>query len=189
MKTRHRYGIAAVTVGAVVAVAAGGPAAFAGGEAGSAQDGPVTINMKLSGKSLKFTGPDQVTAGQKLRIVNKTKPRKVGPHTFTLTAESLIPKTPKQRKSCFSPGKICMDVALAHKFNPKTEKVNQPVVKAGAPGWDTEFTKNSKGDSWYTEKLGAKFSRVVSAEAGTTLQYLCVVHPEMKGEIEVVAAP
>jgi hypothetical protein len=186
MRKKHRLGLILATTSALAA-AIGGPSAFAGAEA--AQDEPVTITMKLSGKSLKFVGPDQVAAGQKLRVLNATKPRKVGPHTFTLVQERLLPNTRKERKTCFSPGNVCMDVAVAHKFNPRTEKVNQPVVTAGSKGWDTEFTSRAKGDSWYTEKLGQGFTRGVSAKPGTVLHYLCVIHPEMQGEIEVVAGP
>ncbi len=181
-----RCGVAAAAAGAVAFGLVGGPAASAGGSAGSAQEEPATIKMKFNGKRFSFAGPTEVAAGQQLKILNTTKPRKVGPHTFSLVEESLLPATRKARKGCFAPGKICMDIAVAHKVNFKTEKVNKPVVKAGAAGWNRMFTKNAEGDSWFTVKLGASFSQKVTAEAGTTLTYLCAIHPEMQGRIEVV---
>ena len=186
MRRTYRYGMSAAAAGALAIAAVGGPAALADGGAGTAQEEPATINMKLTRNGPAFGGAKQVTAGEQLRIVNRTKPRKIGPHTFSLTKASVIPNTRRESKNCFSPGHICMDIAVAHKFNPRTEKINQPIVKAGAPGWDREFTNSRKGDSWYTQTLGADFSQKVSAEAGTVLYYFCAIHPEMQGSIEVV---
>ena len=180
-----RCGLATAATGALALGLVGGPAASADSDAGSAK-APATILMKFNGKRFFFDGPEEVAAGQPLKIVNTTKPRKVGPHTFSLTEQSLRPNTPKERKQCFSPGKVCLQIAVAHEFDPKTEKINKDVVKAGKAGWDLEFTKRSEGDSWYTEKLGASFSQKVTAEAGTTLRYLCAVHVGMQGKIKVV---
>ena len=119
-------------------------------------------------------------------MLNKTKLRKFGPHTFSLVEQSVLPDTKKERRQCFSPGKLCMDIAVAHKFNPRTERINQKLVKAGNAGWDEAFTNRAKGDSWYTEKLGASFQQKVTAAPGTTLYYFCAIHPEMQRGIEVV---
>ncbi len=181
-----RCGLAAAATGALALGLAGGPAASAGSDAGTAK-APATIAMKFDGKKrVFFDGPEEVVAGQPLKIVNMTKPRKIGPHTFSLTERDLRPDTKQERKGCFAPGKICLQIALAHEFDPKTEKINKDVVKTGKAGWDKQFTKKAAGDSWYTEKLGGTFSQKVSAEAGSTLFYLCAVHPGMKGKIEVV---
>ena len=180
-----RCGLAAAATGALALGLVGGPAASAGSDAGTAK-ASATIEMKFNGKRFFFDGPEEVTAGQALKIVNKTKPRKLGPHTFSLTDQSLRPGTPKERKQCFSPGKVCLDIAVAHEFDPKTETINKDVVKAGKPGWDVEFTKRKEGDSWYTEKLGGSFSQKVSAEAGTTLRYFCAIHVGMQGKFKVV---
>ena len=177
------------TLPAAVAAGALGIALAAGSAAGQAvPPDPATIVMKLDGKNLRFTGPKQVAEGQELRIRNGTAAKRVGPHTFTLSTPRALPKTKRAIKRCFTRGRICMTAAIAHKFNPKTGKVARPLVKAGLDGWDKSFTRSakSKGDTWYTEKKGETFSQVVSATAGTTLSYLCVVHPEMQGKIDVV---
>lgn len=187
MTNTRRYTMCALAAGALTVGAVGGPAAFADGDAAQAE--PATISMRLLGNSLRFTGPDQVAAGQTLRIANRTKPRQFGPHTFTLTREGVIPGTRKERQNCFKPGNICRRVAVAHEVNFKSGKVGQRVVKVGARGWDREFTRRSRGDSWVTETLGDTLSQKVSAKPGTTLHYFCAIHPEMTGEIEVIAGP
>lgn len=186
-KRRTLLGSTAAAVVATGLIA--GPAVLA--QAPGAEPEPATITMVLKGKGggPKFEGPDTVQSGQPLRIVNATSPRKIGPHTFSLVRPSLLPKTAKQFKNCFTPKRICMRIALAHKFNPKTEKIGQQVVDPGAKGWNKAFTKKRKGDSWYTETKGESFTANVSASAGRTLSFLCAVHPDMQGEIEVVAAP
>lgn len=186
-KTSHvmaRRGLVAAAAAAMAAVLGGGSAAFAGGGAEASR--VATITMTQDGRTLSFEGPERVRSGQTLRIRNGTDPRRVGPHTFTLAASRVIPKTRSGQRACFSPGKVCMNAAIAHEFDPETEKVNRQLVEAGTAGWDARFTSSRKGDSWYTETKGERFSQRVSARPGTTLRFLCVVHPDMQGEIEVV---
>ena len=151
----------------------------------TAQDS-ATITMKLGSKGPSFAGAKEVTAGERLRIRNATNPRKIGPHTFTLATEGVLPKTKKAIKRCQKRPRLCFRVGVAHRFNPRTNKVGRHLVRKGEKGWDTPFTKRAQGDSWYTEEQGEDFSQVVSAKAGTTLHYICVTHPEMQGAIDVV---
>ena len=176
---------AAVIAGAL-AIALG-----AGSTAAQTPADPATIDMAIKGKKgLQFKGADEVVAGEELRIRNITSPKRIGPHTLTLVTARLLPKTKRAFQRCFTPGRICMRAAVAHRFNPRTEKVNRPEFDTGKEGWDKSFNRNrrSKGDTWYTEKKGETFSQVVSAKAGTTLRFMCVVHPEMQGKIKVVEA-
>jgi plastocyanin len=147
------------------------------------------ISMDLTKGKLKFTGPESVTVGDKLEIVNKTNPKQVGPHTFSLVTKGSLPKTPKARKNCFAPKKICLAIAIWHGFNPKTEQITKNPAKAGPAGWSTAGdATGKKGDSWFSgEKKGGHFSQEVTAEAGTTLYYMCAVHPWMQGKVNVVA--
>lgn len=52
-----------------------------------------------------------------------------------------------------------------------------PVVDVGGPGLD------SPGDSLFFDD--ESISATVTAPAGTTLLYLCAIHPWMQGEIAV----
>jgi hypothetical protein len=144
-----------------------------------------TLEIKMEGKKMGFFGPGTVHEGEKLRIVNDTMPSMVGPHTFSLVTKGSLPKTAKQRKECFTPGKICMGIAgwygLKGEENPKN-----PLVAVGAEGWDTMGTPTKKGDSYFFGKKGASIEQVVSAKAGTTLYFMCAVHAFMQGSIKVL---
>jgi hypothetical protein len=148
------------------------------------------ISAELTKGKLKFVGPETVTAGDQLEIVSNTNPKQVGPHTFSLVTKGSLPKTRKAMQSCFSPKKICLAIAKWHGFNPKTEKITKNLVKAGPAGWSTMGNATGKtGDSWFSgeTKKGTHVSQEVTAEPGTVLHYICAVHPEMQGEVEVVA--
>ena len=147
------------------------------------------ISIELTKGKLKFVGPESVTVGDQLEIVNKTNPKQVGPHTFSLVTKGSLPKTPKARKGCFAPKKICLAIAIWHGFNPKTEQITKNPAKAGPAGWSTAGNATGKkGDSWFSgEKKGGHISQEVTAEAGTTLYYMCAVHPWMQGKVNVVA--
>lgn len=146
-----------------------------------------TIEIKLEGKKMGFFGPGTVHEGEELRVVNDTKPSMVGPHTFSLVTKGSLPKTAKARKSCFTPGHICLSIAKWHHFNPKTEKTDKQEAEAGAEGWSTMGTVKTEGDSWFSgEKPGGTTERKVTAKAGTTLYFMCAVHPWMQGQIKVL---
>lgn len=147
------------------------------------------ISMSLEKGKLKFVAPEAVTVGDQLEIVNKTNPKQVGPHTFSLVTKGSIPKTKQAINSCFTPKKICFAIAEWHGFNPKSEKITKNPAKAGPPGWSTEGNATStKGDSWFSgETKGGHFSQEVTAAAGTTLYFMCAIHPFMHGQIKVVA--
>jgi hypothetical protein len=147
-----------------------------------------TIEIKLEGKKLGFVGPTTVHQGEELRIVNDTKPSQVGPHTFSLVTQGSLPKTAKARQSCFTPDHICLSIAEWHHFNPKTEKIGKPEVEVGTEGWSTMGSLKKEGDSWFTEKAGAETERQVTAKVGTTLYFMCAVHPWMQGKVKVLPA-
>jgi hypothetical protein len=144
-----------------------------------------TLEIKMEGKKMGFFGPGTVHEGEKLRVVNTTMPSMVGPHTFSLVTKGSLPKTAKQRKTCFTPGKICM--GIAHWYGLKGEEApKNPLVEAGKEGWDTMGTATKKGDSYFFGKKGASIEQVVTAKAGTTLYFMCAVHPWMQGSIKVL---
>jgi hypothetical protein len=144
-----------------------------------------TIEIKMEGKKMGFFGPATVHEGEKLKVINTTMPSMVGPHTFSLVTKGSLPKTAKQRKECFTPGKICM--GIAHWYGLKGEELpKEPLVEAGAEGWDTMGTAAKKGDSYFFSKKGQSIEQVVTAKAGTTLYFMCAVHAFMQGSIKVL---
>ncbi|HEU5062300.1 MAG TPA: hypothetical protein VFT79_03980 [Solirubrobacterales bacterium] len=169
---------------AALALVIGGTGAGAATPTGNTQ----VITMEFAKGKIKFAGAKSVTVGDQLEIVNNTNPKQVGPHTFSLVTKGSLPKTPNARKNCFTPKHICLAIAKWHGFNPKTEQITKNPAKAGPAGWSTAGNATSKkGDSWFTEKKGETFSQEVTAEAGSTLYYLCAVHPWMQGKVDVEA--
>jgi len=182
-RARLRAIVLAVSAAALVLAIGGSGLSSAATPTGITQ----TISIELTKGKLKFVGPESVTVGDQLEIVNETNPKQVGPHTFSLVTKGSLPKTPKARKNCFTPKHICLAVAIWHGFNPKTERITKNPAKAGAAGWSTAGNATGKkGDSWFTEKKGETFSQEVTAAPGT-LYYMCAVHPWMQGKVNVVA--
>lgn len=157
---------------------------------GAGSLGPAnTVYMKAGKGGLRFEAPKTIVAGEDLEVLNQTNPKQVGPHTFSLVTKGSLPKTPKARQSCFTPKHICMAIAHWHGV-----KGNGPVkvnpVDAGAEGWDTLGSITKKGDSWFTgSKPGTSITEKVTAAAGTTIYFMCAIHPWMHGSIEVQPAP
>jgi hypothetical protein len=174
--------VAMALLGSAVAGAETAPAPVAGGKG--------VIKMVLNGKKLGFEAPETIEEGAKLEILNETNPKQVGPHTFSLVTKSSLPKTKSAEKSCFTPKHICFAIAEWQHFNPKTEKVGLNPAKAGPAGWSTPGdVAGAKGDSWFTgeTKSGTHITQTVTAKAGTTLYFMCAIHPWMQGSIKVVA--
>lgn len=186
-RMKSRAAAAAAPLAALALLAALVVPNLATAETPAVEETVTTIEIKMEGKKMGFFGPGTVHEGEELRIVNKTNPRQVGPHTFSLVEKGLLPKTAKQRQTCFTPGHICLAIAEWHHFNPKTEKVSKPEVEVGPLGWSTMGSLKKEGDSWFSgEKPGGETDRKVTAKAGTTLYFMCAVHPWMQGSIKVL---
>ena len=173
--------LAAGAIGVAVVGFTGSASAEQGQGANTAK-----IKMAIKGEKLDFFGADSVAEGQKLEIINRTRVDEVGPHTFTLVEPRLV-NSGKKRKRCERlRSKLCQNILEAHRVGPPPDfPVGRPNVDRGRKGWDKEFTKRKKGDSWFTDERGATETRRVTANAGETLGYFCVVHPFMRGKLEV----
>jgi len=170
-------------LGALIVVGAGSASA----SAPPAKAGIAVIKMERDGKKLFFSGPETVAAGADLKIKNKTNPRQVGPHTFSLVKEKDLPTSNSQIKSCEKKLKlICGAIIKWHDVNVQTGEIGENPVEVGKQGWDHQGSLKQKGDSWVAEKKGAAFTREVTAKPGKVLHYICAVHPSMQGELRVV---
>lgn len=181
----HASNVSSIRVAVIVGVSLLTVAAF--GSTASA----ATIKMLGPKGGIRFEGPKTILAGEELKVVNQSNPKQIGPHTFSLVTQASLPKTQKARASCFAPKHICRAIALWHGV-----KGNGPVkvnpVDAGNPGWDTMGSKSTEGDSWFTgNKPGTSYSQPVTADTSagpTRLYFLCAIHPEMQGSINVLPA-
>jgi hypothetical protein len=175
-------------LGASVALVALG-ATVIGGTASadtSAKRATATITMEKDGRDLFFAGPQTVEKGAKLKIENLTNPRRIGPHSFTLVKKGAIPSSRNELKKCSRIElPVCLKVAEAHEIDPKTFLPGEPKVENGKKGWDAAFSNRRNGDSWFSVKKNSTDSRKVTAQAGKTLHFFCIIHPFMQGKIKV----
>jgi plastocyanin len=95
------------------------------------------------------------------------------PHTITLATKAQLPHS---FESCRKPCQI----ASGHLVDPNNPDsgIKQPVLEAGKPGLD------KVGDSLVLAPKGT-VSAKISAKAGSTLYYVCAIHPWMQGRINV----
>jgi len=100
------------------------------------------------------------------------------PHTLSLVKK--LPKTPAQIMGC----EACGPLMVAHEANMETGEVGKPLVDVGAAGFQTAGDKTTAGDSIYLPPKG-KVTFKVTAAKGTTLNFICAVHPWMIGTIKV----
>jgi hypothetical protein len=181
--TMLRLGGALAGTAALAAIAVGGGPATA---STPSKARATVITAEKEGKELFFEGPKTVERGATLKIKNNTDPRKVGPHSFSLVREQDLPTSKNAIKACSKKFKgICGAIAEWHKVDLDTGEIGENPVEAGTQGWDRKGSLKRKGDSWVTEKEGQSFKRDVTAPAGKELWFICAVHAEMQGKIEV----
>jgi hypothetical protein len=105
---------------AVAALAAAGLGSVATADTAS-KGGATVIKMERDGKDLFFSGPATVETGTQLKIKNKTNPRQVGPHTFSLVREKALPSSHDQIKKCEKELKgMCGRIITWHVVNVQT---------------------------------------------------------------------
>ena len=168
------------------AVVALGLFALAAGPATAATPKKNTITaiggMKL--KANEYITDDQrwdanvyeIKSGATVTLRDKSEDNQ--PHSLSLIKK--LPKTPAQIMGC----EACGPLMAAHEANPETGAVGKPVVEAGAEGFDTGGDKTAAGDSIYLPPKG-KVTFKVTAAKGSTLNFVCAVHPWMLGSIKV----
>lgn len=152
--------------------------------------GNATVEMKFDGKHAPFFKSDAtVKEGSKLKIINKSDPMEIGPHTFSVATREAVQEVRTNKHKCgHFKLKVCANVLKAHKVGPPPEfPVGKPDVDNGKTGWDAEFSDSEKkGDTWFAGEKNATTTRKVKVKAGEKLFFFCLVHPEMVGKIKVV---
>ena len=117
-----------------------------------------------------------VKSGDTVTVRDKSTEKQ--PHTLSLVKK--LPKTPAQLMGC----EACGPLMAAHEANMETGEVGKEVVEAGSAGFDTGGDKTTAGDSVYLPPEG-KVTFKVTARKGTTLNFICAVHPWMVATIKV----
>ena len=114
-----------------------------------------------------------IASGGHVTLRNRAKTE--DPHTISLVEKSQLPKS----FECA----VCDQIFAAHGVNEQTGEIANPVVNVGATGFD------QPGDSIVIapkrKKDVVKVSFDVTAAKGTTLYFMCAIHPWMQGRIRV----
>jgi plastocyanin len=166
----YAIGIAVGTIAGVLAM----------GTATAAPKAPTKKKIAIVGHFVFKTGKsafdDQHFTPRKFDIRSggtvtlRNKARTEDPHTISLVKKSQLPDS----FDC----EVCGAIFGAHGVNEQTGDIANPVVNVGAAGFD------QPGDSMFIRPHG-KVSFDVTAPAGTTLHFMCAVHPWMQGRIKV----
>jgi plastocyanin len=138
------------------------------------------LNRSVTDNMYFTPGTASVKSGRTLTFEYDGRPGDE-PHTISVVAKKDLPKTAAQMDDC----RICNSFAAGHLKNPKappgpTNDIAHWTVDKGQPGLD------GPGDSIAIE--GARHKTIsikVTAPAGTTLYFICAVHPWMQGKIKV----
>ena len=122
-----------------------------------------------------------VKSGGTLHIVNSVATE--GPHTFTVVKPADLPKSAAQINRCA----VCAKLTKAHGADPNSDAPPKfPFLENGV-GQDTPPNVDLPGDSGVTGsgKKGESIDLKVTAKPGTTLSFLCLVHPWMQAKVVV----
>jgi hypothetical protein len=123
-----------------------------------------------------------VRSGGTLHIVNTVATE--GPHTFSVVKKNQLPRTAAQTFNC----RICNKIAQELGANPNDPN-SQPQFQYAENGVGTNTPPNvdRPGDTGLTGqgKRGESIDLKVTARKGTTLYFLCAIHPWMQAKVIV----
>jgi plastocyanin len=119
----------------------------------------------------------KVKSGGTITVVNTVASE--GPHTFTIVKKKDLPKSFR----C----PICDKLAAAHGADPNSEAPPKFQYLENGVGQDTPPNVDRPGDSGVTGagKKGEKISFKVTAKKGSTLYFMCLIHPWMQAKVQV----
>lgn len=183
MRKRHVFSLVIAVVAASVYASVALTATHASGVTILAKDTGVTFSPNKYIQDNMAFSPGTATVKSGGSVTFKFSDAKsMEPHTLTIVKKSDLPTTGAQVENCAA----CQRYATPHLKNPKAPPdQNNPIVhwtlNKGKPGLDVP------GDSVAIQEPGPHKSVTVevSAPAGTTLYFLCAVHPWMQGKIVV----
>ncbi len=121
-----------------------------------------------------------VKSGGTITIVNLAASD--GPHTFSAVKKSQLPRTTKQLNNCA----ICLKIAKELGATPGSNKPPKFFYVENGKGTNTPTKVDRPGDSAFVfPKQKAKVTLKVTAKAGTTLYFMCAIHPWMQAKLVV----
>jgi uncharacterized cupredoxin-like copper-binding protein len=178
-------GVAGLSVAAALAVGAVG-------SAGAAGTAPSTVTVKEKW-SVKMVPNRYIQDGMRFdrdvynvksggTLVFKMTAPEEGPHTLTVLAPKDVPKTAQAAFNC----KICNKLAKAHGADPNSNGPPKFLYLENGVGSKNPPHLDRPGDSAVLfPKPGALVKMKVTAKSGTTLRFICLIHPWMQARIKV----
>jgi hypothetical protein len=102
-----------------------------------------------------------------------------GPHTLSVVKKKDLPKSP----DC----KICNQLGEAHGADPNSDAPPKFQYLENGVGQDTPPELDRPGDSGLTGagEKGEKISFTVTAKKGSSLYFVCLLHPWMQAKLQV----
>ena len=122
-----------------------------------------------------------IKSGGTLTVLNNAADE--GPHTFTVVKKKDWPRTAKAVQNC----KICNKLAAAHGADPNSDAPPKFQYLENGVGQDTAPDVDRPGDSGVTGQgqKGEHISFKVTAKKGSTLYFMCLIHPWMQATVHV----
>jgi hypothetical protein len=126
----------------------------------------------------------QIKSEGTLTIVNKAHD---GPHTFSIVAKKDLPKTTKQINEC----SICQTIGSQHGVTDPNAEGPPPFMytddgQGVNPTTPTDVGFNKPGDSVFVgPNPGDSAVAKITAAKGTTLYFMCAIHPWMQAKVIV----
>ncbi len=121
-----------------------------------------------------------VRSGGTITIVNRAASD--GPHTFSVVRRNDLPRTGGQINNC----KICLTLAKEHGANPHVQAPPKFLFVENGTGSTTPPNVDRPGDSAFVAPTpNAKVKLKVTAKPGTTLYFMCIIHPWMQAKLIV----
>jgi plastocyanin len=176
----HKVLIAAAAALIVAAMAVPASAATAPAARVEVRGGDILQPGQFIKNNFRFV-PRHITvhSGDVVRWVDRDRDED-DPHTVTIARRSDLPQTIAQLEACYEPGALCAETIEAHDPGSDFAPPFNFRVNRGRPGL------NARGDSLlFAGPFNQAIQGRVTASAGRTLYYLCVIHPWMQGSITV----
>lgn len=171
-------GMALAAGGTGVALAATAPKSVTVAQS----DGFKVVPNKYVQDNLRFN-KDVYTVKSGGTVKFKLTADQEGPHTLSIVRAKDLPQTAKQVNNCA----VCNKLGQAHGADPNTEGPPRFLYLEDGVGSNTPPHLNKVGDSAFsTFNKGGVVSLPVTAKAGRTLHFMCLIHPQMQAELKVV---
>jgi hypothetical protein len=141
----------------------------------------VKINRYIQDQTRYAKDVYTVKSGGTLKFVQG--PITDGPHTFSVVKKSDLPKTVKQLNNC----KVCQTLGAAHGADETGQAPPKFQFLENGKGSQTPPSLDQPGDSVLLSGTKTTENAVmkVTAKKGSTLHFMCLVHPWMQGTLQV----